>query len=126
MPIYPTAPNLKADWVGSDIATTVDPLDTDPVVALINEYAANINAIATDLLSKVERVYETDIGNGAATSFDVVHGLNRAYPSSVTVWNKATGFRVIVDVTPLGANSVRIGPFGIVYPVNGLRVEISG
>lgn len=127
------SPLLEGQSLAQVIAAAVAAVvDTAPnTLDTLNELAAalgddaNFAATINAAIALRTKKFAQDIGDAAATSFNVDHNLN-TLDVEVTIYKKSTGAKVLVDVANTTVNRVVVGPFSVAPGAAEFRVVVVG
>lgn len=118
----------------SDFATAVNNListfvtsgainaQLDTIAEITGVIQQNKDALAALTASAAK--FTADLGNGAATFFDLAHNLN-TLDVLVSIYRKSDGAEVIADVVRTGVNVVRVA-FAVAPTANQYRAVVRG
>jgi hypothetical protein len=127
---------LDGDIIGSpsiDVSSSAGVVTVDTILQATESYlisssglAVDVSALAGALVDEedITRKFSADVGDGAATSFDVDHNLDTK-DVVVQVYDNSTNDTVEVDVVRSTTNKVVVS-FGVAPALNAYRVVVVG
>ena len=120
-----------ADWIQLEVNRDQATETTLGLVRIADQTAVNAGTDDTEAITPLKLKtyldanvggYTTLIGNGASTSFNVIHGLNTA-ALIIAVYDNATGEEVMVDIVNVDSIQVIVS-FAVAPSTNAYRVVI--
>jgi len=127
---------LDGDIVGStsiDVSSSAGVVTVDTILQATESYLVSSSGLAVDVSAlagaliddeDITRKFSADVGDGAATSFDVDHNFDTK-DVVVQVYDNSTNDTVEVDVVRSTTNKVVIS-FGVAPALNAYRVVVVG